>query len=183
MKTNRLSNPITAALNEQMTNEAYAAQVYLSYAAWASNEGYNGIANFLFKHANEERSHMMKLLEYMLVRGAVVQVTAIPGPPEAPSSVQECFEKIFDHEVENTTSVYKLVKMSVETEDWATWNFMQWFVNEQVEEEALAMELLNKIKIAGGYQADGNSLFVLDNDLSKGLEDPKPPQEATTVNP
>jgi len=65
MKTNRLSKTMTAALNAQMTKEAYASQVYLSLAAWSDGQGYGGIAKFLFKHAHEERNHMMKILEYI----------------------------------------------------------------------------------------------------------------------
>jgi ferritin len=80
MDTNRLSATIANALNRQMTNEAHNAQIYLSYASWASEKGYDGISNFLFRHANEERNHMMKILEYILKRGGKVIVTEIPGP-------------------------------------------------------------------------------------------------------
>jgi ferritin len=68
---------------------------------------------------------MMKILEYILKRGAEVQVTAIPAPPDCPSSIHNCFEKVFKHEVENNVGVSKLAKMSFDEEDWATWNFMQ----------------------------------------------------------
>jgi ferritin len=73
MDTNRLSETLRTALNDQMTKEAYASQIYLSYGAWAASKGYDGISNFLFRHANEERSHMMKILEYILGRGAKVE--------------------------------------------------------------------------------------------------------------
>lgn len=165
--TNRLSKTIAAALNAQMTKEAYAAQIYLSYAAWAGHQGFSGIAAFLFKHANEERSHMMKILEYTMKRGATVLVTAIAAPPENPSSLYNCFEKIFDHEVDNTQSIHYLVKTSFVEEDWATWDFMQWFVKEQVEEETFAMNLLDKMKIAGGEKANGIVLYSLDKDIEK----------------
>src|ERR1700679_481270 len=135
MDTNRLSKTLQASLNAHMTKEAHASQIYLSYASWASSAGYGGIANLLFRHAQEERNHMMKILEYILKRGAEAEVTAIPTPHENPKSLFSCFEKIFEHEVENTKSVYKLVKMSFEEEDWGTWNFLQWFVKEQIEEE------------------------------------------------
>src|ERR1019366_613977 len=106
MDTNRLSNTLAKALNDQMTNEAYNAQIYLSYGAWAGDKGYDGIANFLFRHANEERNHMMKILEYILKRGAKVVVTSIPSPGADPVSVNDCFEKIYKSEVENTASIY-----------------------------------------------------------------------------
>src|SRR5690349_21383259 len=133
MKTNRLSATIAAALNGQMMKEAQASQIYLSYGAWASAQGYEGVSNFLFRHAQEERNHMMKVLEYILKRGAEVQITELQAPGENPMSINQCFEKVFEHEVDNTNAVYRIVKMSLEEEDWATWNFMQWFVKEQVE--------------------------------------------------
>ncbi|GAC1453631.1 MAG: ferritin [Chitinophagaceae bacterium] len=183
MNTNRLSKTLAAALNAQMTKEAHASQIYLSYAAWADSQGFGGIANFLFRHAQEERNHMMKILEYILKRGAEAQVTAIPAPPENPVSINSCFEKIFEHEVDNTKAVYKLVKMSFDEEDWGTWNFMQWFVKEQIEEETLAMSLLNKMKIAGGEKVSSNALYSLDRDLEKTPDDARSAQDVTAENP
>ena len=183
MDTNRLSKTLAKALNDQMTNEAHNAQIYLAYAAWASEKGYEGIANFLFRHANEERNHMMKILEYILKRGGKVVVTAIPDPGADPKSVNDCFEKIFNSEVENTTSIYNIVNMSMAEKDWATWNFMQWFVKEQTEEETLAMDLLSKIKIAGGEKAGHDALYTLDTDLAKTPDDAKLAQDVTVENP
>lgn len=183
MNTNRLSKTICKALNDQMTKEAHAAQIYLSYASWAASEGYDGIANFLFRHANEERNHMMKILEYILERGAKVLVTGIPAPPENPKNVQECFEKVFQHEVDNTTAIYSIVKMSFDESDWATWNFMQWFVKEQTEEETMVMNMLDKLKIAGGTKASEQVLYALDRDIKSTPDDAVLAQEKTVENP
>lgn len=183
MDTNRLSKTLEAALNEQMTKEAHAAQIYLSYGAWAESQGCGGIANFLFRHSGEERNHMMKIVEYILKRGGEVRVTLIPAPPQNPTSINNCFEKVFEHEVDNTKAIYKVAKMSHDEEDWATWNFMQWFVKEQTEEETLAMELLDKIKIAGGDSADAASLYSLDRDLEKMPDDAPLAQDATVEKP
>ena len=183
MNTNRLSKTLTAALNAQMTKEAHAAQIYLSYASWADRQGFSGIANFLFRHAQEERNHMMKILEYILKRGAEVNVTVIPAPPENPSTINNCFEKVFGHEVDNTKSIYKLVKMSFAEEDWATWNFIQWFVKEQIEEETLSMKLLNDIKIAGGEKMVSSALYSLDRDLGNAPNGVKAAQDVTAENP
>ena len=183
MNTNRLSTGLQAALNSQMTKEAHASQIYLSYASWADDLGYAGIANFLFRHAQEERNHMMKILEYILQRGGKVKIEAIPAPPADPANIQNCFEKVFEHEVDNTTAVYQLVKMSLDEQDWATWNFMQWFVKEQTEEETLALNLLDKIKIAGGAKATGDALYTLDRDLEKEPDDAVLAQEKTADNP
>src|ERR1700712_5414469 len=183
MNTNRLSETLRKALNEQMTKEGAAAQIYLSYGSWASSEGFDGISNFLFRHANEERSHMTKILEYILERGAKVNIEAIPAPPEDPKSVQDCFEKTFGHEVDNTKGIYKVVKMSLNEEDWATWNFMQWFVKEQTEEETMVMNMLDKIKIAGGERASGESLYSLDRDMKNTPDDADLAEDKTAENP
>ncbi|MEO6719904.1 MAG: ferritin [Ferruginibacter sp.] len=183
MNTNRLSNTIASALNDQLTKEAHASQIYLSYGAWADSNGFGGIANFLFRHAHEERNHMMKILEYILKRGGTVKVTAIPAPPSDPASINECFEKVFQHEVDNTTAIYKVVKMCLNEEDWATWNFMQWFVKEQTEEETLALNLLDKIKIAGGEKINNDALYTLDKDLENTPDDARLAQDVTTENP
>lgn len=183
MNTNRLSEKMTAALNSQMTKEAHAAQIYLSYGAWADSQGYGGIANFLFRHAQEERNHMMKILEYILKRGSIAHVTAIPDPGAQPTSVNNCFEKVFEQEVGNTKAIYQVVKLSLEEEDWATWNFMQWFVKEQTEEETLALNLLDKVKIAGGEKMNSNILYSLDRDLEKTPDDAVLAQDVTSDNP
>lgn len=183
MNTNRLSETLNAGLNAQLTKEASASQTYLAYGSWASSAGYGGISNFLFRHANEERSHMMKFLEYILQRGGKVKIEAIPAPPSDPTNVQDCFNKVFESEVDNTKAVYELVKMSFEEGDWATWNFMQWFVKEQTEEETLAMDLLDKIKIAGGTNASGDALYELDRDLKTTPDDAELAQTKTTENP
>ena len=183
MKTNRLSETLAQALNDQMTKEAHASQIYLSYGAWADDEGYGGIANFLFRHAAEERNHMMKILEFILKRGAKARINAIPEPPLDPASINNCFEKVFEHEVENTKAIYRIVKQAFNEEDWITYNFMQWFVNEQAEEETLAMELLDKIKTCGGENASGDALYELDRDLEKAPDDARLAQDVTTEQP
>ena len=183
MDTNRLSKTIEAALNSQVTKEASAAQTYLSYAAWADSEGYGGIANFLFRHAGEERNHMMKVLEYILSRGGKVKIEAIPAPDADPKNVKDCFEKVFLSEIDNTKAIYRIVTMSHDEGDWATWNFMQWFVKEQVEEETLAMNLLDKIKIAGGDKANADALYNLDKDLCDTPDDARLAQDVTVDKP
>ena len=183
MNRNRLSKDIEIALNAQMTKEAHASQIYLSYAAWAGREGFSGIAAFLFRHAEEERNHMTKILEYILERGAEVQVQAIPAPPVNPIHIHDCFEKIFVHEVDNTKAIFKLAKMSLDKEDWATWNFVQWFVREQIEEETWAMKLLDKIKTAGGEKMSGNILYTLDKDLGRDSKEVRLAREVTADKP
>src|SRR5699024_5946735 len=102
MNTNRLSKPIEDILNKQVKNEAEAAQIFLSYAVWADDQGYSGVANLLYRHSGEERVHMMKFIEYIQQRGGKAQITALAAPPKDPKSLQSCLEKLFKHEVDNT---------------------------------------------------------------------------------
>ncbi len=183
INTKRLSDQMNTALNDQMTKEAHASQTYLAYGAWASMEGYDGTANFLFRHAHEERNHMMKILEYILDRGGEVKIASIPAADKLPKNMQDCFEKVFQQEVDNTKSIYKVVKKSMDEEDWATWNFMQWFVKEQIEEETLSMNLLDKVKIAGGEKATDEALYALDRQLEHTPDEARGAEEVTTENP
>lgn len=183
MNTNRLSESICKALNAQMTKEAHASQIYLSYASWANSQGYDGISNFLFRHANEERNHMMKFLEYILERGATVSIQAIPAPFANPTSIFNCFEKAFEHELDNTNEIYKIVKLSFDEQDWITWNFMQWFVKEQNEEETLIMNMLDKLKIAGKDKTAGEFLYSLDRDLKSTPDEADLARDKTVEQP
>lgn len=183
MDTNRLSPTLTKALNDQMTAEAFNAQIYLAYGSWASDKGYDGISNLLFRHQNEERTHMMKFLEYILKRGAKPEITEIPHPGEDPINVNDCFEKVFQYEVKNTESIYNIVNMAMAEKDWITWNFLQWFVKEQTEEETLAMDLLGKVKIAGGANANDDALYLVDRDMGKMPDEATLAQEVDVENP
>ena len=137
MKTNRLSKRLAAGLNVLMTKEAYASQIYLSYAEWANNQGFGGIANYLFRHAQEERNLMMKILEYMLKRGSKGHISTIPDPLENPVSLNSCVEKIFEQEADNKKAVHILLNMILAEEDRATWNFVQWFLKAQIKRKWL----------------------------------------------
>lgn len=170
-------------LNAQMTKEAHASQIYLSFASWADDEGYQGVSNFLFRHAQEERNHMMKFLEYILERGAKPKIEAIPAPMPDPSNVYDCFQKSFESEVSNTTAIYKCVDVAFNEKDWITWNFLQWFVKEQNEEETLFMSMLDKIKIAGKEEAADEFLYVLDRDLKSEPDEAELAREKSAEKP
>lgn len=183
MDTNRLSEEIENILNFQVTKEAAAAQIYLSYGCWADARGYGGIANFFFRHAGEERDHMMKVMQYIMERGGRVTIAAIDAPPADPVDLQDCFEKTFRHEVDNTNAIYDIVNLAHEERDWATYNFAQWFVKEQIEEEKLVMELLDKLKIAGGQKASNESLFSLDKYLGDAPDEAPLARDSSTDDP
>jgi len=159
MKTERLSKNLSKALNEQVTLEAFSAQVYLMLASWADANLLDGVKSFMMKHSQEERVHMAKIMEYIQERGGVVTIEAIGKPGPEPKNILQCFEMVLKQEIENTEAIYKLVNQSMQEGDWATWNFLQWLVNEQREEEKLALDLLDKVKLAGGIDITDTGRF------------------------
>lgn len=183
MNTNRLSKAMETSLIKQMTKENQASQIYLSLGCWADTNGYGGVANFLFRHAQEERNHMIKIMMYILERGGTPKVEAVTEHKKLPKSMSECFDMVFQHEVDNTNAIYGLVNQSMEEKDWATWNFAQWFVKEQTEEEKLALSLIDKLKIAGGDRATDESLFELDKYLGNAADEVALARESTADNP
>jgi ferritin len=183
MDTKRISKEIEDILNHQVTKEGNAAQIYLSYAIWADTKGYAGVADLLFRHSGEERDHMMKVIRYIQDRGGKAKITALAAPPNDPQNLQECFENIFKHEVDNTTAIYGIVDLAMQQKDWATWNFAQWFVKEQIEEETLAMDLLDKLKVAGGPNATNESLLYLDSKIGNKEDEEDLARDSTVEEP
>lgn len=183
MDTKRISANLENAMSAQMNVEDLQSHVYISYGIWAADQGYGGIANFLFRHAQEERDHAIKFMSYILNRGGKPKVEALPAPGEDPKNLTDCFNLVFKHEVDNTQKIYALVDMAMAEKDWASYNFLQWFVKEQIEEETLAMNLIDKLKIAGGDQATDESLFNLDKTLEKMPDDADLARDATAENP
>lgn len=177
MKSKRISDAIEKALNDQMTREAYQAQVYLSYASWAEVNSFAGIAQFLYKHAHEEREHMFKILKYINDRGGSTKVEAIPAPPSNPLNIGDCLHKILDHEIKNSEEIDKIVNMAHEEKDWATFNFGQWFVKEQIEEETLINGIIDKYTLASNEVADNSNLYEMDKDISDASQEGKIPRE------
>lgn len=167
----RISEKMEKALNDQMTSEAFQAQVYLSYASWAEVSGYPGIAEFLYKHMNEERKHMFKFLKYINNRGGEAKIQAIGAPPPNPKGVKDCLEKTLQHEIDNSMAIDKIVSLALEERDWATFNFGQWFVQEQIEEETLIKQLLDKYFLSAGRPNDDSNLYELDKDLATASQE------------
>ncbi|WP_353137205.1 ferritin [Pseudopedobacter sp.] len=178
METNRLSQRMNQALNAQVTLEAFSAQVYLMLSSWADDAKLDGISAFLIKHSQEERVHMAKIMEYIQERGGKVTIEAIPKPSPEPTNTKECFEMVLQQEIENSEAIYRLVDLSMSERDWATFNFLQWLVAEQREEEKLALTLLDKVNLAGGKDASHASIYELNKDIGEtGQEFPTADEE------
>ena len=177
MKTKRISDTMEKALNDQMTLEAFQAQVYLSYASWAEVNGFAGIAAFLYKHMNEERQHMFKFLKFINDRGGHALVQAIEAPPADPKDMGDCLRKTLQHEIDNTKSIDEIVNLAHEEKDWATFSFGQWFVKEQIEEETLVTNLLDQYDIATDQKRENVNLYALDRDFAKAPQEAVIPRE------
>jgi ferritin len=170
MKTKRISNKIEKVLNDQMTREAYQAQIYLSYASWAEYNSYAGVANFLYKHAHEEREHMFKLIKYINDRGGQTKIEAIKAPHSDPKDMEDCLKKVLKHEIDNSAAIDAIVNLAHEEKDWATFNFGQWFVKEQMEEEKLVNNLLDKFNLASKEVSNNSNLYEMDKDLGSASQ-------------
>ncbi|MCC6182588.1 MAG: ferritin [Bacteroidia bacterium] len=158
-----LSNKVTQALNKQIELEASSSQYYLAMASWAETQGLNGVSQFLYVHADEERMHMIKLIKFVNERGGHGVVPALKQPPVTFKSVKAVFEEVLKHEVKVTNEINNLVDITLKEKDYTTHNFLQWYVSEQIEEEALARQIVDKLKLIGD---DKGGLYFFDRDMT-----------------
>ena len=157
-----LSDRMNAALNGQLNAELYSGYLYLAMAAYFKQLNLAGFARWMEAQALEEQSHAMKFYAYIDERGGRIELTSIDAPPSKWDSPRAVFEAVLAHERKVTGLINDLVNLAIEQQDHATNNFLQWFVGEQVEEEAGADEVLQKVKPAG--DAPGG-LLMLDKEL------------------
>jgi ferritin len=158
-----VSKKIEKALNEQIMLEAQSSQFYLSMASWAETEGFNGVSQFMYTHSDEERQHMLKLIKYVNERGGKAIIPALTAPPKTFKGITEVFQSLLDHEVMVSNEINKLVASCLKEGDYTTHNFLQWYVAEQIEEEALARTIMDKLKLIG---ADKGGLYMFDRDIA-----------------
>ncbi|MFT5337846.1 MAG: ferritin [Sphingobacteriales bacterium] len=159
-----LSNKIENILNKQIAIEAESSQFYLAMASWAENQGLSGTTSFLYQHSNEERMHMLKLVKYVNERGGKAKVPALPAPPSEYAGVREVFEKLLAHEEMVTNEINHVIHLCLQEKDYTTHNFMQWYVSEQIEEEALARSVMDRLNLIGD---ESGGLYLFDRDLEK----------------
>lgn len=157
-----LSKKIEDALNNQIRIEAESSQIYLAMACWAEVKGLEGVAGFMYSQSDEERDHMLKLIKFVNERGGHAQISELKAPNVTFESFKEMFEMLFEHEVFVSKSINELVHISLQEKDYATHNFLQWYVSEQIEEEAVARNILDKINLIGN---DKGGLYLFDRDI------------------
>jgi ferritin len=157
-----LSSAMEKALNNQINKELYSSYYYYAMAAYLDNEGLDGMANFMKAQALEETTHAQKFYDYICERGGRVVLEAIDKPPVDFESPRKIFELSLEHEQYVTSLINDLVALALKENDFATKTFLDWFVTEQVEEEASMDNIVNKFKILGD---SGHGLLMLDAQL------------------
>lgn len=159
-----ISEKILTALNNQIALEGYASFLYLSMSSWCNKEGLSGCAAFMRRQSDEERVHKLKLYDYISERDGHAVTPAIAQVPILFESIQELFKMVYAHEQKVTNSINQIVTLANAENDHATHLFLQWYVGEQQEEEALMRTILDKIKLIGeGPQ----SLYYIDKEIDK----------------
>jgi ferritin len=159
-----LSDKMSEAFNKQLNAEAYSGYLYLSMASYFENMGLRGFASWMANQAREEFFHASKFYSFIIERGGRVTLTAIEGPPTDWSSALDVFEYGLQHEGHVTGLINNLVNLAKEESDHASDIFLQWFVTEQVEEEASFEEVVQQLKLVGNQ---GHGLFMMDKELGQ----------------
>ena len=158
-----ISKKMEIALNEQIALEGYASYLYLSMASWCEQQGMNGSAAFMHRQSIEEREHMLRLFHYINEVDGHAITPGIKQPPHEWESIQVMFNEVFEHEQKVTKSINTLVDLCYKEQDHGTLNFLQWYVEEQREEEALMRNILDTIKLIG---TGPQSLYFIDKEVA-----------------
>ena len=169
-----ISKKMQDALNEQINAELYSSYLYLSMSAWFTSKSLNGFAGWMKIQVQEENFHAMKMYDYLNERGGKVSLKAIDGPPTEWASSLAVFQAVYEHECKVSGLVNELLNLAIAEKDHAANIFLQWFVNEQVEEEATADEIVQKLKLMA--DAPGG-LYMLDKELGQRVFTPPAPAE------
>lgn len=158
-----LSNTLQEALNKQVLLEAASSQAYLAMASWADIQpGLQGVAEFFYQQSDEERVHMLKLVKFINERGGFAIVPALEQPIVTFQSLKRVFEEFLRHEMGVSEAINELVHLAFQERDYATHNFLQWYVAEQIEEERVARVLNEKLELIG---EDKSGLYLFDRDV------------------
>ena len=157
-----ISEKMQKALNGQINAESYSAYLYVSMAAYFESLGLRGFATWMNQQAREEMFHTMKFYNYLIERGGRVMLEAIDAPPREWDSPLSAFQAVYEHEQKVTGLINDLVTLAKGENDHASDIFLQWFVTEQVEEEASVDEVVSKLKLVGDH---GQGLFMMDKEL------------------
>jgi ferritin len=159
-----INKKVEEAINSQINAEQYSGYLYLSMMAYFQNKGLKGFAHWMEVQAAEEFAHSRKFYQYLFDRAGKVTLKPIEGPPTDWKSPENVFEEIYRHEQKVTGLINGLVDLSITEKDHATNQMLQWFVAEQVEEEASALEILEELRL---IKDDGNGMLMKDRELAQ----------------
>jgi ferritin len=171
-----LSKRVNKALNEQITREIYSAYLYLGMSAFCNAEDLPGAAHWLRIQWEEELVHTTKLVDYLTDRGGTVTLQAVAQPPAEFGSLLAVFQQVLKHEQAVSADIYKTYEVCVAEKDYAAQTLLQWYIDEQVEEENTASEIVSRLKLAG---KDGSALLMIDQQLGQRVA----PQPAAGPGP
>ncbi len=163
-----LSEKMQEQLNEQINAEIYSGYLYYAMEAYFEDQDLTGFANWMHVQAQEELLHAHKFFNYINERGGRVKLDGIETPKNDWESPTEVFKEAYEHETKVTERINNLYDLALEEKDHATASFLKWFIDEQVEEEASADEIVNKLKRIGD---SGHGIFMLDSELSNRMLD------------
>jgi ferritin len=155
-----LNKKIEEICNRQVDREGYSSNLYLAMASWAENNGMPGVASWLYAQSDEERLHMLKFIKYINERGGKAIVPAMKKPVAEFKSAEDVFIQVLKHEEFITASINEIVQLTLELKDFTTHSFLQWFVSEQIQEEASAHMIIDKIKLVGK-----TNMYIFDRDI------------------
>lgn len=159
-----LSERMQTALNQQINEEMYSAYIYLSMSAYFQGLSLDGFANWMRIQYQEETAHALKFFDYIYERGGDVTLLPIAGPAKTWEAPLHAFQEAYKHECKVSGLINELVNLAIEEKDHATLNFLQWFVSEQVEEEASADKIVQSLRLIDSNPA---ALFMLDREMAQ----------------
>lgn len=155
-----LNKKVEEILNVQVEKEGYSSQLYLAMASWAEVQGYPGVAKWLYAQSEEERVHMLKLIGYINERGEHAVIPAMKQPPVKQKNLKDMFDAVLAHERYISESINEIVAVCMKENDYTTHNWIQWFVTEQIEEEASVTAIIDKLNLVGE-----RNLYMFDRDI------------------
>jgi ferritin len=164
-----LHEKMEKAINDQINAELYSAYLYLSMASYTESLNLSGFTNWLRIQFQEEQDHAMKFFDFVLERGGKVTLQPIEGPPSEWPSPLALFEAVYEHEQKVTGLINQLMDLAIELSDHASRSLLNWFVDEQVEEEASADDIVQQLRLVGDQ---GHGLFMVDKDLGTRVYTP-----------
>lgn len=159
-----MTKEVLEKLNEQIQIELASSQMYLSMASWSDMEGWKGVATFFYQQSDEEREHALKIIHFINDRGQKAVIPSIAVPTPTFKDVPFLFELFMKSEIDVSAKINAIVDTCLSTKDYITYQFMQWYVTEQLEEEILARDLIDELQIIGD---DKGGLYSFDEKLKK----------------